>query len=87
MTTSVPEYIINEQGSKVKVILPIQAYQDMLQELLILKARQGDRDALLTLNPETRDQLLAEQADKILEHYQTDPEWRELQTYDVYDDE
>jgi hypothetical protein len=87
MTTSVPEYIINEQGSKVKVILPIQAYQDMLQELLILKARQGNRDALLTLNPETRDQLLAEQADKILEHYQTDSEWRELQTYAVYDDE
>jgi hypothetical protein len=77
-----PEYVVNEKGSKVRVILPIQTYQDMLQEILILKARQGDRDALLALSPEIRDHLLAEQATKMLEHYQTDPEWRELQTHD-----
>jgi hypothetical protein len=85
MNTFAPEYVVNEQGNKVKIILLIQAYQDMLQELLILKARQGDKDALLSLTPEIRDQLLAEQAEKMLEHYQTDPEWRELQTYDVHD--
>jgi hypothetical protein len=85
MATIAPEYVVNEQGSKVKVILPIETYQHMIDELLILKARQGDRDALLALTPKVRDQLLAEQAEKLLEHYQTNSEWRELQTYDLHD--
>jgi hypothetical protein len=79
------EYVVNEEGNKVKVILPIETYQDMLHEILVLKARQGDKDALLALDLETRDQLLAAQAEKMLGHYQTHTEWRDLQTHDIHD--
>ncbi len=85
MNRVTPEYVINEQGSKVKVILPVQDYQNMLQEILVLKAKQGDRRAFLSLNPTIRNQILNDQADKLLDHYQKDPEWREIETHDLYE--
>ncbi len=45
-----------------------------------------ERRAFLKLPLEKRRKMLAEQAKKMVDHYNTDSEWRELQGGDVIDD-
>ena len=55
------EYITNEQGQLIKVVLPLESFERMRQVLLRL-AYQGDTEALYALDPQTRQQILAHSA-------------------------
>lgn len=55
------EYITNEQGQLIKVILPLENFERIKQVLLRL-AYQGDTEALYALDSQTRQQILAHSA-------------------------
>ena len=55
------EYISNEQGQLIKVVLPLETFERIKQVLLRL-AYQGDTEALYALDPQTRQQILAHSA-------------------------
>ena len=48
-----------------------------------LEARQKFRRSLLKMPLEQRRQILAQQAEKMVEHYQQNPEWKELGVEDI----
>ncbi|CAN1209978.1 hypothetical protein TUMEXPCC7403_07255 [Tumidithrix helvetica PCC 7403] len=54
-----------------------------------LEARKKSRRSLLKMSLEQRRQILARQAEKMIEHYQQNSEWKELGTGDIieYHDE
>ncbi len=48
---------------------------------------ETDASYLMKLPLEKRREILAKQAEKMLEHYQQDREWQELQTWDELDNQ
>ena len=48
-----------------------------------LEARKKSRRSLLKMPLEQRRQILAQQAEKMVEHYQQNPEWKELGAGDI----
>jgi hypothetical protein len=48
-----------------------------------LEARKKSRRSLLKMSLEQRRQILAQQAEKMVEHYQQNPEWKELGAGDI----
>jgi hypothetical protein len=48
-----------------------------------LEARKKSRLSLLKMPLEQRRQILAQQAEKMIEHYQQNPEWKELGAGDI----
>jgi ElaB/YqjD/DUF883 family membrane-anchored ribosome-binding protein len=48
-----------------------------------LEARKKSRRSLLKMPLEKRRQILAQQADQMVEHYQQNPEWKELGVGDI----
>jgi len=53
---------------------------DILQKI---KSRKTSRKALLKMPLESRRQILAKQAEQMLEHYQQNTEWKELGAGDI----
>jgi hypothetical protein len=79
------EYLTNEKGERTKVVLPVEEYQRMLEEVSILRMRT-DRRELLALSPEERSRLLEKQAEGMAEFYQNDEERREWEAIDDFHD-
>ena len=48
-----------------------------------LEARKKSRRSLLKMPLEQRRQILAQQADQMAEHYQQNPEWKEIGVGDI----
>ena len=48
-----------------------------------LESRKTSRRSLLKMPLEQRRQILAQQAEKMVEHYQQNPEWKELGAGDI----
>jgi hypothetical protein len=48
-----------------------------------LEARKKSRRSLLKMPLEQRRQILSQQAEKMVEHYQQNPEWKELGAGDI----
>ncbi len=87
MVTS-PKYITNAEGKPIEVILPLQDYRNLLEQMDILRAR-AVRENLLALPPEARIKLLKQQA-AMVGFYEQDTAWRELDAVDdfyAYQDE
>lgn len=63
------------------------AKQDAIANLILgeLGEQTLDRRSLLKLPIEARRQVLAEQAEQLLEHYQTDETWRETEVGDLFE--
>ncbi|NEP76991.1 MAG: hypothetical protein F6K39_01680 [Okeania sp. SIO3B3] len=73
------EKLVNLSPERLQMALVFLTY---LQE-------QDETDAryLIKLPLEKRRKILAKQAEKMLEHYQQDGEWQELQTWDELDEQ
>jgi hypothetical protein len=79
------KYITDTHGERTEVILPVQEYEQMLEEMQILRARAMRKD-LLSLSPTEREDILKQQTNGMVDFYQTDTEWRELdQVNDIHD--
>jgi hypothetical protein len=79
------EYLTNEKGERTKVVLPVEEYQRMLEEVSILRMRTARRE-LLALSPEERSRLLEKQAEGMAKFYQKDEERREWEAIDDFHD-
>jgi hypothetical protein len=80
-----PKYITNHKGERTEVILPVQEYEHLLEEMQILRARANRKD-LLALSLDERDRILRQQAEEMIEFYRKDTKWRELdQIDDLYE--
>jgi PHD/YefM family antitoxin component YafN of YafNO toxin-antitoxin module len=79
------EYLTNEKGERTKVVLPVEEYQRMLEEVSILRMRTTRRE-LLALSPEERKSLLEKQAEGMAEFYKNDEERREWEAIDDFHD-
>jgi hypothetical protein len=73
-----------EQAITAASALP-QAEQDEIAHDIFrrLEARKKSRRSLLKMSLEQRRQILAQQAEKMVEHYQQNPEWKELGVGDI----
>jgi hypothetical protein len=79
------EYLTNEKGERTKVVLPVEEYQRILEEVSILRMRTARRE-LLTLSPQERSPLLEKQAEGMAEFYQNNEERREWEAIDDFHD-
>jgi hypothetical protein len=79
------EYLTNEKGERTKVVLPVEEYQRMLEEVSILRMRTARRE-LLALSPEEHSPLLEKQAEGMAEFYQNNEERREWEAIDDFHD-
>lgn len=73
------EKLVNLSPERLQIALDFLTY---LQE-----KDETDARYLIKLPLEKRRELLAKQAEKMLEHYQQDGEWQELQTWDELDEQ
>ncbi|NMF58463.1 hypothetical protein [Pseudanabaena yagii] len=73
-----------EQAFTAASALP-QTEQDAIAHDIFrrLEARKKSRRSLLKMPLEQRRQILAQQAEKMVEHYQQNPEWKELGAGDI----
>ncbi len=77
------KYVTNQEGKRTEVILPVQEYEQMLEEMNILRTRASRKD-LLSLSPKERHLILKRQSEEMVEFYQKDTEWRELDQIDDF---
>jgi hypothetical protein len=80
-----PKYVTNAEGKPVEVILSLEDYQTLLEQMEILRTR-ALRKQLLALAPEARVTILKKQAEGMAEFYEQDSAWRELATLDDFYD-
>ncbi|MGD1804696.1 hypothetical protein ACP6PL_04535 [Dapis sp. BLCC M126] len=73
------EKLVNLSPERLQIALDFLTY---LQE-----KDETDASYLMKLPSEKRREILAKQAEKMLEHYQQDREWQELQTWDELDEQ
>ncbi len=73
-----------EQAITAVSVLP-QTEQDEIAHDIFqrLEARKKSRRSLLKMSLEQRRQILAQQAEKMVEHYQQNSEWKELGAGDI----
>ncbi|NEO53469.1 MAG: hypothetical protein F6K54_10470 [Okeania sp. SIO3B5] len=73
------EKLVNLSPERLQIALDFLTY---LQE-----KDETDAHYLMKLPLEERRKILAKQAEKMLEHYQQEGEWQELQTWDELDEQ
>ncbi len=73
------EKLVNLSPERLQIALDFLTYLQEKDEI--------DASYLMKLPLEKRREILAKQAEKILEDYQQDREWQELQTWDELDEQ
>jgi hypothetical protein len=71
-------YLLDELRTRYLPVMPISNEDKSNYSLTLLERRD-----ILKLPLSERRRLLAEQAEKLKSHYETDTEWRELQSGDI----
>lgn len=61
----------------------LQIIQELAGDLAQEESKRLSRSEVIKLSMEKRRQILREQADAIVSHYEQDTEWRELETGDI----
>lgn len=88
MSLNSTETKILETAKEKLVNLSPERLQIALDFLIYLQEKdETDALYLMRLPLEKRREILAKQAEKMLEYYQQDREWQELQTWDELDDQ
>ena len=73
-----------EQAFTAASALPQTEQEELAHDLVRrLESRKNSRRSLLKMSLEQRRQILAQQAEKMVEHYQQNPEWKELGAGDI----
>jgi len=73
-----------EQAFTAASALPQTEQEEIAHDIFRrLEARKKSRRSLLKKPLEQRRQILAQQADQMVEHYQQNPEWKELGAGDI----
>jgi hypothetical protein len=73
-----------EQALTAASALPQTEQEEIAHDIFRrLEARKKSRRSLLKMSLEQRRQILAQQADQMVEHYQQNPEWKELGAGDI----
>jgi hypothetical protein len=73
-----------EQAFTAASALPQTEQEEIAQDIFRrLESRKISRRSLLKMPLEQRRQILAQQAEKMVEHYQQNPEWKELGAGDI----
>jgi hypothetical protein len=75
---------LGEQALTAASALPQTEQEEIAHDIFRrLEARKKSRRSLLKMPLEQRRQILAQQAEKMVEHYQQNPEWKELGAGDI----
>ncbi|MCL1491529.1 MAG: hypothetical protein M1G31_12360 [Pseudanabaena sp. Salubria-1] len=73
-----------EQAFTAASALPQTEQEEIAHDIFRrLESRKNSRRSLLKMSLEQRRQILAQQAEKMVEHYQQNPEWKELGAGDI----
>ncbi|MEI6065033.1 MAG: hypothetical protein WCQ26_10615 [Pseudanabaena sp. ELA748] len=73
-----------EQALTAASALPQTEQEEIAQDIFRrLESRKTSRRSLLKMPLEQRRQILSQQAEKMVEHYQQNPEWKELGAGDI----
>jgi len=73
-----------EQALTAASALPQTEQEEIAHDIFRrLEARKTSRRSLLKMPLEQRRQILAQQADQMVEHYQQNPEWKEIGVGDI----
>jgi hypothetical protein len=73
-----------EQALTAASALPQTEQEEIAHDIFRrIEARKKSRRSLLKMPLEQRRQILSQQAEKMVEHYQKNPEWKELGVVDI----
>lgn len=73
-----------EQALTAASALPQTEQEEIAHDIFRrLESRKTSRRSLLKMPLEQRRQILSQQAEKMVEHYQQNPEWKELGAGDI----